>query len=181
MSDPYLSSPLVPSDRPAWWDGMVADLWTYGNRTLTVTPDYNNLTIISSVVGNTVTVYANDTWEFTIDSNSLNLGSYEDVAFVVKVSPAHSDADALLNVRSFGGLIRIGQAAPTNANNGSLTVNSATAFTVLVAMSETSSITKYGSFTWWLKGFDTDPTPDEGFTLATGTFEIVRPGYQAVV
>ncbi len=140
----------------------------------------SNVTIVSAVSGNTITVYNDDTWAFSLANTNLAMSAYEVLAFVVKASALESDADAILLLRSDTGLVRIGGAAPTSAANGTLVMNSATEFSVLVAVGETSSVSHYGSFTWWLKGFDTTPTPDTAFTLATGTFDIIRTGYQAI-
>lgn len=141
----------------------------------------SNVTVVSVVSGSAITVYANDTWSFTVTDSSLALTGYEDLAFVVKVSDRHDDDDALLIIRKVTGLVRIAKAAPTSASNGSLVAASATSFTVVVAISETATLQHFGTYTWWLKGFDTTDDPDEGYTLATGSFMIQRPGLQAVV
>jgi hypothetical protein len=153
-----------------------AQVWAYATRTLT--ENIGNVTVISAVSGSTVTVYANDTWSFTVTDTSLDTDAYEVLAFVVKDDESDSDDEAMLYLRSDTGLVRINAAAPTDAANGSLTY-ATTSFTVLVAITETA-ISSYGDYTWWLKGFDTTPATDTGFTLATGTFAINRPGLQAV-
>ena len=56
-------------------------------------------------------------------------------------------------------------------------IDSATQFTAQVAIAETD-VTD-GNYRWWLKGFDTTPTPDEGYTLAIGSFIVAKSGLQA--
>jgi len=151
-----------------------AAVWAYVTRTLTGST--GGITIISAVSGSKITVYANDTWSFTLTDSDLALTDYEALAFVVRGNTGEDD-DAILIVRDDDGLVRIGGAAPINAANGTLT-NIATAFSVLIAIDETD-IETFGNKTWFLKGFDTTPATDEGYTLATGTFTINRPGLQA--
>ena len=153
-----------------------AQVWAYATRTLTANVD--GITVISAVSGSTITVYANDTWSFTVTDSSLDTDDYETVSLTVKEHATKDDDDAILNVRSDTGLIRIGKAAPTLAGSGSITYTT-TSFTALIDIDETD-IEYYGDFTWWLKGFDTTPVTETGFTLATGTFTINRPGLQAI-
>lgn len=139
----------------------------------------SSITVVSAVAGGEVTVYQSDTWKFTITDALLSLTGYEAIAFVVKMSEAQTDNEALLYVRSDTGLMRIDGAAPVLAANGTLT-KTASSFSVLVAATETGTVDT-GSWTWWLKGFDTTPAPDEGMTLATGTFTVHAAGLRAVI
>lgn len=136
------------------------------------------VTVISAVNGGTITVYVADTWSFTVTDATLDLSDYEAVALSVKRNARQADAEALLYLRSDTGLQRIGGAAPGSADNGTLSKTS-TSFTALVALAETGGLTA-GQYTWWLKGFDTTPAPDTGFTLATGAFVLERAGLAAV-
>ena len=105
------------------------------------------------------------------------LTAYEAVAFVVKSGPSVADAAATLYVRSDTGLQSIAGAVAADASKGSLTVDSATEFSVLVDMT-TTNVTP-NNYTWWLKVFDTTATPDEGYTRATGKFMIKDYGLRA--
>lgn len=136
------------------------------------------VTVVSSVDGGNVTVYANDTWRFTVTDDQFALSSYEALALVVKRTARQDDAEALLYLRSDSGLVRIAGAAPISAGNGTLT-RSATSFTALVAIAETVGVAN-GKYTWWLKGFDATPDPNEGLTLAVGSFTVTDPGLQAI-
>lgn len=136
------------------------------------------VTIQNVVNGGTITEHQADTWRFTVNDAALNLADYEAVALVVKKDELQADADAILYLRSDTGLMRIDGAAPIAAGNGTLT-KTATSFTGVVAMAETVGV-DVGSWQWWLKGFDTTPNPDEGFTLATGTFVVTAAGLRAI-
>lgn len=161
---------------------LVADVWAYATRTLTA--NVNNVTIVSAVSGNTITVYEYDTWLFTVTDSSLAMTDYENLSFVVKANADDTDANAILIADITTGLVRIGQAAATAANLATVTKNSATSFTVQVEMSEvaTKIASSYrGSYNWWLKGIDTTDTPDQGFTLITGTFVISGGGARQIL
>jgi hypothetical protein len=133
--------------------------------------------IVSVVNANTVTVFAKDTWSFTITSSALALSSYEAIAFVAKATAGQSDSDALLYVRSDTGLARIGGASAT-AGDGALTIVDGTSFLVKIAIGVTG-VTP-GTYRWWAKGFDTTPVADEGYTLVTGIFMVQPAGVQAI-
>lgn len=132
------------------------------------------INLINVVNGGTITVYRSDTWHFQITVGAgIVLTDYEVVALVAKQSRSQADDDATLYVRSdAAGLVRIGGAAPSAANTGSLIVNSATQFTVHVNMAETVNVQPTQKLTWWVKLFDTTPTPDEGYTRVTGVFVV---------
>jgi len=151
-----------------------AEIWAYGQRTLTGMT--NNVTVVSAVSGGVVTVFARDTWRFTLVSSALDLAPYEKVAFVVK-RPGQTDDEALLYVRSDSGLVRIGGADAT-PGDGSLTIDSATQISVRIAIGVTG-VEASDYCTWWIKGFDSTPVVDEGYTLATGAFRVLLPGLQA--
>lgn len=154
---------------------LIADMWAYATRTLT---SFGSITpLVATVAGGAITVYAKDTWSFTLTSSLLTLTSYEAIAFAVKLTSADADADSILYVRSDTGLMVLSGAAAT-AGNGTLTKDSATAFSVKIAISATGVTA--GRYAWWLKGFDTTPVTDEGYTLATGTFTILPAGVQAI-
>ena len=136
----------------------------------------NSITLISSVVGDDITVYRNDTWEFT-STITLALTSYEAVAFVVKNGTNTADNDSLLYIRSDTGMVRMNGATATS-NKGTLTVDSATVFSVLVDIDQTD-VTP-GTYQWWLKVFDTTPTPDKGKTIASGKFMVKPYGLRAI-
>jgi hypothetical protein len=135
--------------------------------------------VVSSVDGGTVTVYAADTWRFTVFSDQLALADYETLGLIVKRDARQTDNQALLYVRSDTGLARIDGAAPSSAANGALTAGVGS-FSAVVHVAETAGVGP-GSYTWWLKGIDTTPTPDEAVTLATGRFVVLAAGLQAVV
>jgi len=137
------------------------------------------VTVVSSVVGGTITVYVADTWRFTVASDQLDLAGYETLGLVVKRSARQADTQALLYLRTDTGLVRMDGAAPVSAANGVLTKGSSS-FTAVVHLAETQGLVP-GSYTWWLKGLDTTPAPDEAVTLATGEFVVLAAGLQAVV
>lgn len=139
----------------------------------------STVTVLSFVDGSTVTVHVADTWRFTVASDQLDLAEYETLGLVVKRHVRQADSQALLYLRSDTGLVRIGGAAPASAGNGMLT-KTATSFTAVVHVAETQGLVP-GGYTWWLKGLDTTPTPDEAVTLATGEFVVLAAGLQAVV
>lgn len=136
------------------------------------------INLINVVDGEDVAVYRADTWNFQT-TVPLVLTDYEAIAFVVKPSEDYSEDDALLYVRSDTGLVRINGAAPIGGSGaGSLTVDSATEFTILIDITETD-VTP-GKYYWWLKVFDTTPAPDEGYTRATGVFYVRQYGLRAI-
>ena len=137
------------------------------------------VTVVSSVDGGTVTVYAADTWRFTVLSDQLALADYETLGLIVKRSARQADTQALLYLRTDTGLVRMDGAAPVSAGNGVLT-KTATSFTAVVHVAETQGLAP-GGYRWWLKGLDTTPAPDEAVTLATGEFVVLAAGLQAVV
>lgn len=137
------------------------------------------VTVVSSVAGGTVTVYAADTWRFTVLSDQLALADYETLGLIVKRSARQADSQALLYLRTDTGLVRMDGAAPVSAGNGTLT-KTATSFTAVVHVAETQGLVP-GVYTWWLKGLDTTPAPNEAVTLATGEFVVLAAGLQAVV
>jgi hypothetical protein len=140
----------------------------------------SSITVVSAVDGDDITVYQSDTWSFshTVGAGVV-LTDYEAVAFVVKTSTGIADASGTLYLRSDTGLVAIGGAAPVSASNGVLTIDSATAYTVLVHMAETNVTA--GRYTWWLKGLDLSATPDRGRTIATGKFMIRAHGVRAII
>jgi len=153
-----------------------AEIWAYTTRTLTA--NVGGVTIISAVSGSTISVYENDTWTFTVTDSDLDTDDYENLAFIVKKKASDADTASKVYLRSDTDLIYINGAAPVASANGALTATT-TSFTVLIAVAETD----FGggnSWTWYLKGFDTTPTPDKAITLATGVFTVNKPGLQAV-
>lgn len=154
---------------------LVADVWAYATRTLT---SFGTIAgAVATVTGGTIVVYARDTWRFSINNSTLALSGYEAVSFVVKGYSGHVDNDAILYVRSDTGLVRIGGTAGT-AGDGSLAVDSATQITVDISLSATG-VTP-GTYTWWIKGISTTPSPTTGYTLATGRFTVHPAGLQAI-
>mgnify|MGYP001018508027 CR=1 FL=1 len=140
------------------------------------------VTVVSSVDGGLVLVYAADTWRFTVSSDALEalgLADYEVLGLVVKRDARQTDSQALLYLRTDTGLARIDGAAPASAANGAVTAGSGS-FSGVVHVAETVGVTP-GEYSWWLKGIDTTPTPDEAATLATGRFLVMPAGLQAVV
>lgn len=140
----------------------------------------DSVTIVTTVSGATATVYQYDTWEaaFTL-SGSPGLTSYENVIFSVKRNAGKLDAESILYVDTTTGLLYAGEAAATAANKGSLTINSATQFTVYVDREEVRDKIAAGfaaTHTWTLKGISTGSTPDEAITIATGSW-IIAPGW----
>lgn len=136
----------------------------------------SSITVLSAIDGDNITVYRNDTWSFSAEV-TFALTAYEAVAFVVKSGPSVADAAATLYVRSDTGLQSIAGAVAADASKGSLTVDSATEFSVLIDMTATNVTPN--NYTWWLKVFDTTATPDEGYTRATGKFMIKDYGLRA--
>ena len=149
-------------------DGIAADVDALGAT--------NTITLITSVVGDDITVYRNDTWEFT-STITLALTSYEAVAFVVKKGTNTADNDSLLYIRSDTGMVRMNGATATS-NKGTLTVDSATVFSVLVDIDQTN--VEPNTYQWWLKVFDITPTPDKGRTVASGKFMVKPYGLRAI-
>ncbi len=158
-------------------DGIAADVDALGTSSA--------ITVISAISGDDITVYQNDTWSFSA-TVTFALTAYEAVAFVVKRTESETDDEALLYLRSDTGLVRMNGAqpgvgsAPGTAADGVLTIESATEFSVLVAITQTNVLPVSKHYKWWLKVFDTTAAPDEGYTRATGKF-IVKPyGLRAV-
>lgn len=138
------------------------------------------ISIVNTASGSDITVYEKDTWNFTITLAGITLTDYEAIAFVAKANDSVSDDNALLYVRSdAAGLVRINGAAPSASTAGSLTVDSATQFTVKVDITETA-VTIAKSGIWVLKVFDTTPAPDEGYTRYKGSFNVNSAVLQAV-
>jgi hypothetical protein len=142
-----------------------------------------SVTVISTVAGATATVYQYDTWDATFTlSGTPGLTDYENVIFSVKRNSGKLDAESILYVDSVavtGGLKYIGEAAASALDKGSLTINSATQFTVYVDREEVRDKIAAGfagTHTWTLKGIETGSTPDEAITIATGTWTIL-PGW----
>ena len=139
----------------------------------------SSITIVSTVNGSIITVRQADTWRFTVAITGATLTSYEKVAFAVKANETQDDDRAALYVRDDTGLVRIGTAAPTSSGNGSLTVDSDTEFSVLIALTETANVRVRDGYHWYLKVWDTDTDPNEGYTLVEGEFNIVGWGIEA--
>lgn len=135
-----------------------------------------SITVMSAIDGDDITVYRNDTWSFSAEV-TFALTDYEAVGFIVKRGHSQADTEAALYVRSDTGLQAIGGAVAADSAKGSLTVDSATEFSVLVDMTATN-VTPY-TYTWWLKVFDTTSDPDEGYTRATGKFMVRDYGLRA--
>lgn len=157
-------------------DPVAAEVWSYASRTLT--QGSGSFDVVSTINGGTLTLYEQETWEFTYSNTNLNLAPYETIVFGIKATPTDADAAALCILRSDTGLSILGAASAT-AGDGSLTIDSATQFTVLIAMSAISSAignTNNGEYYWYLKAFDTTPTPDKGKTLIAGTVNLKRAG-----
>jgi len=146
------------------------------NAVQTALAGTSTVTVVSTVAGATATVYQYSTWEaaFTL-SGSPGLTAYENLIFAVKRYAGDTDAESMLYV-DLTGLIYIGRAAATGLSSGSLTVDSATAFTVYVDAAEVAAkiaTTYAGEMTWYLKGIETGSTPDEAIMIASGTWNIV--------
>lgn len=143
----------------------------------------SDITAISAVNGSEITVYQLDTWRFTVTLTGVNLNNYEAVGFVAKRTESDTDDEAIVIVRSDDGLVRLAGAEGTGGD-GTLTVNSATSFTVAIAATATTqdptpTQPARNKARWWLKGFDSTPTPDEAITLATGNFVVKGAGLRA--
>lgn len=154
-------------------DGIAADVDSLSTS--------GNINILSVVDGDDITVYQSDTWSFshTVGAGVV-LTDYEALAFMVKLDVAIADASGTLYLRSDTGLVAIGGVAPVSAANGVLTIDSATAYTVLVHMDATSVVVP-NRYTWWLKGLDLSASPDRGRTIATGKFMIKAHGVRAII
>jgi hypothetical protein len=183
VRDAMLLAPTPPGTAAAGsvdakLDALPTDLDEFGAMLLAGLSG-STVTVVSAVEGGRVTVYAADTWRFTVASDALDLAGYEAFGLVVKRNERQADNQALLYVRSDTGLARIGGDAPASAVNGALTMG-ATSFAAVVHVAETADV-RPGTYVWWLKGFDTSATPDEAATLATGSFVVLAAGLQAVV
>lgn len=159
------------------------NVWEYAARTLTA--NVNGVTIVSAVNGSTITMYQYATWHIdNFTDSALALTDYENLIFVVKEKYSDPDASAILLVDITTGLLYIGKAAASSAGLGVLTKESATAFSLLVAMSEVAGKigSDYsGSYVWQLKGIDTDDDPDEGFVLVQGVFVLAKAAARAIL
>lgn len=122
-------------------------------------------------------LYTEATWSFSVTDTDLSLTSWEgankDLLFAIKTSKNDEDDDAILLVRAVTNLIRIDGAEPVSATNGSLTIDSATQFSIAVGMVETGiDLSKNTTIYWGLKGIDTGVSPNLGTLLAEGTVRI---------
>jgi DNA-binding transcriptional regulator YdaS (Cro superfamily) len=144
----------------------------------------STVTVINTVDGGDAAVYQYATWNATFTlSGTPGLTDYENVIFCVKDNPNQADSAALLYVDTATGLKYIGGQAASAAGKGVLTVNSATAFNVYVAVAEVAEKlagTYSGAATWELKGIETGTTPDEAMPIATGTWRIVKGNIRAI-
>jgi hypothetical protein len=134
------------------------------------------ITVVSVVSGSAVTMRQADTWRFTINATGLTLTAYTNVGFAVKAYESQDDDDALLHLRSTGGLIRIDGAAPVSSASGSLTVNSDTSFTVVVNRSQTVDVAPK-AYRWYLKVEEADT---ERYTLMQGRFDVIGYGIEEI-
>lgn len=139
------------------------------------------ITVVSIVSGGTFTPTRGDTWRIPmVTLPGWTLTNYEALAFAVKRSTDNTDGQSALLIRTDDGLTHISGApiaSPVLSTDGVLTVTGATTFSLLVHMPATSLVPDH-NYTWWLKGFD-DTSPDEGYTLATGAFNVQPWGVRA--
>jgi hypothetical protein len=158
----------------------IFDTLTSIESALTTLGTASSITVQAAVSGSTVTVYAADTWSFTVTLSGITAwADYEIFAFKVAQSAYVDDDNSFLLVRSDDGLVRINQAAPVASGNGTFTNNGAGSFSVLVAVAETTAI-RAQTLTWWLKAWDTTDEPDQVFTVGTGTFVIRDYGVESI-
>lgn len=130
------------------------------------------VTVVSAVNAGVITVYKGDTWSFSVTVSGITLTDYEAVALVAKGRVSDADNDAILYVRSDTDLQRVGGAAPAASSGGTLTVNSATQFTVLISKAETAAVTATNNAKWYLIGYDQTPTPNQKFHRVNGNFVV---------
>jgi len=113
--------------------------------------DYSEVTVVTSIVGSTITILRGDTFNCYI-SGLGSLANYVSLDFTVKASKAQADADSLIRIRlnasgSDDGLLTLNGAAPSSASDG------------LIAIADTAA----GNITIVLAASCTDD-------LATGTY-----------
>lgn len=137
-----------------------------------------SITVVSIVSGARISVRQGDTWRFTVNLPGATLTIYDSLFFAVKDEEEQLDSTSILYVKTGVGLTRVNAAPPDSAANGALSVDSDTAFSVVVHMAETLKISKFTQKKWFLKAFD-DGTPDEGYTLAEGLFVVSGYGIGA--
>jgi len=163
-----------------FWDEILSGHTIVGSagHTLDKVNSFASLTeinVVSIIDGDTITVNRYDSWEIPIP-NLPDLSEFTSIAFVVKENQYVQDVLAQLSVRSDSGLITIGGVAPSSSSNGTVVIGTE-AITVDIDISETSK-TEEGTYTWWIKGFDS--VDGDGVTIARGTFVIGTSGSQDI-
>lgn len=142
----------------------------------------SSITAPSIFSGSTFAPARGDTWRApTVTIAGFVLTSYDALAFAVKGSTGDTDEQSILFVRTDDGLTHVNGAAiasPVASTDGVLTATGATTFSLLVHMPATSLVSD-GDYKWFLKGFDAG-SPDEGYTIATGAFNVLPWGIRAV-
>jgi len=171
--DPWHTA--VPGAYPAGDAGYIlgnilADIWGYTTRTLT----QSAASITSAVSGDEITVTRGD--EFTAEITSLgNITGYKNVWFTVKQHIRDTDANALIQVDSDTGLLRIQKAAPTAAGNATLTVDDAAAgdITIVIDAVETAKLSPAEDVHYDIQWQDAS---DDIHTLSLGNGEATIQG-----
>lgn len=129
-----------------------------------------DVTVVSAVSGDTITVVPYTTWEFEIDgladlSDALTNG----VVFTVKADHDDADASAILQVQEGVGLLYINGAAGTAAKATLTVAGSEDAITVHVNASQTG-IAERRHLVWDIKKLL--EASEDADQMATGTFHI---------
>lgn len=121
--------PAIPTD---WLtaDGVKADAVTKIQNGLALADqfDFSAITVVSSVVGSTLTILRGDTWD---DAHLLGLGDltdYVSLDFIVKHSRSDPDTDAIIHIRKNAtgvgdGLLTLNGVAHTTGTDGSITID----------------------------------------------------------
>jgi hypothetical protein len=143
-----------------------ANVWTYGVRTLTDMP--NTITIVSPVIGTTITFVRGDTISVTLTGLG-DITSNLDLWFTAKVDKNDLDSAALIKISTGVGLEIINRAAAATAANGAITVLDATNgdITITLASIESAKVSDGGFYDVQVKKADSSIQ-----TLTRGVFRM---------
>lgn len=111
-------------------------VWASSTRTLTQTA----ASVTDAVTGSALTITRGDTWTASL-TGLADMTGRSKVWFAVKASKNFTDAQAILLIELAAGLTVVNGAAYTTTTNGSITIDSSTALTVVVKPAVTSALT----------------------------------------